>query len=267
MIPQLWVGRVFLSGTRGGNHTGVMLDKWSDPASLAAALGFPDTAFVNKQVGRTVEVRTFSPYEEMAQCLQASMAVPIALGAGDGETWQIRHPASTIDVRVEREQDEWLCWAMDTDTAGAPERIYDLPDWLRPAEVWRLRQGRSRLYVRLPDVATLPTFDADDVLDVCRAHACTAVVFFAEASGSVVRTRVFTTSLNGMEDVATGGAAAGVGLLLMGAGRTGRVDVVQGPEESAKQGNLYLQLGRERYIGGKVKTLLIGTILTGSPAL
>lgn len=265
MTSKIWVGRVFPSGDQGGNHTGVVFDKCSDPASLAATLGFPDTAFVQEHTAKTVEVRTFSPHEELALCLQTSLAVPIALGAADGETWQVRHPASTLEVRIEREPDDWLCWAVDTDTAGTPEPVDDLPDWLRPAEVRRLRQGRSRLYVRLPDITAIPAFGSDDVLEICRAHACTAIVFFTEASETTVRTRVFTTSLGGREDAATGGAAAGVGVLLAAAHRTGRINVVQGPEEPAKQGHLYLLLDRERQIGGKVRPLLTGTTATAFP--
>lgn len=262
MTERLWAGRVFVRDGRGGNHTGVVLDECADPAALAAALGFPDTAFVREHTGRSATVRTFSPYEELAQCLQTTLATPVALGAGAGETWQVRHPAGALDVQVERAVDGWLCWALDTDTTGEPTRVDDLPGWLGAADVHRVPQGRSRLYAKVPDVGTLPAFDTADVRAVCRAHDCTAVVFFAETAEDAVRTRVFTTSLGGREDVATGGAAAGVGALLAREHRTGRIDVVQGSEEPATQGHLVLSLGRERHVGGRVLPLLRGRTAT-----
>jgi predicted PhzF superfamily epimerase YddE/YHI9 len=258
MTGRLWTGRVFARDGSGGNQTGVVLDQCADPAALATELGFPDTAFVQRHTGRSATVRTFSPHEELAQCIQTTLATPVALGAADGETWRVRHPGGVLGVRTEQTADGWLCWTADTDTAGEPERVDDLPDWLRAADVHRVPQGRSRLYARVPDVDELPAFDVTDVLAVCRAHDCTAVVFFGE-TGDVVRTRVFTTSLGGREDVATGGAAAGVGALLAREHRTGRIDVVQG---AAERGHLLLSLGRERHVGGRVLPLPEGTRTT-----
>lgn len=258
MTERLWVGRVFVRDGIGGNHTGVVLDACAEPAALATALGFPDTAFVGRHTGRFAAVRTFSPQEELVQCLQTTLATPVALGASDGETWQVRHPVGALDVQVERVAGGWLCWAVDTDTAGEPVRVEDLPGWLRGTDVHRVPQGRSRLYARVRDVGALPTFDAADVREVCRAHDCTAVVFFAEAAEGSVRTRVFTTSLGGREDAATGGAAAGVGVLLAREHRTGRFEIVQGPAEPAMQGHLLLSLDRQRHVGGRVLTLLTG---------
>lgn len=265
MTERLWAGRVFVRSGCGGNHTGVVLDECGAPADLTAALGFPDTAFVQEHTGRSVTVRTFSPYEELAQCLQTTLATPVALGATDGETWRVRHPAGALDVQVERATDGWLCWARDTDAAGEPTRVGDLPGWLNAADVYRVPQGRSRLYARVPDVAELPVFSSAEVLAVCRAYDCTAVVFFAEAAAETVRTRVFTTSLGGREDVATGGAAAGVGVLLARARRTGRIDVIQGSEEPAGQGHLVLSLDSERHVGGRVLPLLTGRTAAWGP--
>lgn len=220
MSERLWVGRVFVRDGQGGNHTGVVLDECAEPARLAATLGFPDTAFVQERSGRSVTVRTFSPHEELAQCLQTTLATPVALGSVDGESWQVGHPAGLLRVRVERAADGWHCWALDTDATGEPRLVNDLPGWLS-TEVYRVPQGRSRLYARVPDVSDLPMFDAADVRAVCRAHHCTAVVFFAEPSEDTLRTRVFTTSLGGREDIATGGAVAGIGALLAREHRSG----------------------------------------------
>lgn len=257
MSERLWVGRVFVRDGHGGNHTGVVLDGCAEPARLAATLDFPDTTFVQERSGRSVTVRTFSPHEKLAQCLQTTLATPVALGAMDGESWQVRHPAGLLRVQVELATDGWLWWGLDIDATGEPRRVTDLPGWLS-TEVYRVPQGRSRLYARVPDVDDLPTFDAADVRAVCRAHDCTAVVFFAEPSEGTLRTRVFTTSLGGMEDIATGGAVAGVGALLAREHHNKLIDVIQGSEEPALQGNLLLSLGKERQIGGRVLPLFTG---------
>ena len=260
-MTHCWIGRVFLRSGHGGNYTGVVRGETVAPAALAAALGFPDTAFIGEHAGREVTVRTYSPHEELATCLQTSLAVPVALGAGGGETWRVRHPAGPLEVRVEKGPAGLRCWVTDTGTDGEPEPVSDLPGWLRTARVSRLRQGRSRLYAQLPDITAVPaSFGAADVLQACHAHACTAVVFYAPA-GEAVRTRVFTTSLGGREDSATGGAAAGVGALLARDGRTGQVDVLQGPEDANRQGYLYLNLDGRMEVGGDVQPLLSGEAL------
>lgn len=257
MAVKLWAGRVFTRGGQGGNHTGVVFDECPEPAALAARLGFPDTAFVQSHVGQFVSVRTFSPYEELAQCIQTTLATPVALGATGGQTWRVQHPAGTLNVHVEHTDGEWICWALDSDT-GKPEIVNDLPPWLSSTVVHRVPQGRSRLYAQVPSVEKLPAFDAADIWAVCRAHGCTAVVFFEEVQNSSLRTRVFTTSLGGKEDIATGGAAAGIGALLAGEHRTGRIEIIQGPAEPSAQGQLLLWLDRERRIGGRIQALLTG---------
>jgi predicted PhzF superfamily epimerase YddE/YHI9 len=262
MSGQIWLGRVFGRRDRGGNHTAVLSDLPEDPGGVAASLGFPDSAFVVDHHDRAATVRTFSPPEELAQCLQTALAIPVALGAGHGQTWQVRHPAGPLSIRTERDPDGWTCWARDDDTtSGEPQQVHDLPAWVRasgPRSAVRLAQGRSRLYVELDDMAASRPPDPAQARELCAAHDCTAVVFFAPTGDASVRTRVFTTSLGGREDVATGGAAAGVGALLARRGWHGRVQVVQGPEDSSRQGHLVLHLDRERHVGGQVHPLLTG---------
>ena len=251
--------RVFGDSDRGGNPTGVVRRPCADPAATAAALGHPDTAFVQASSHRRVDVRTFSPVEELAQCLQASLAVPVALGAAAGEHWHVRHPAGTLDVSYDHQDGRLLGWIRDTDVAGDPESVHGLPPWCPPGEAVRLPQGRPRLYLRVPDPGIVPVPDPREVLDLCHAYRCTALVLHSvpppaegPTAGSAVRARVFTRSLAGHEDVATGGAAAGIGAILSGLGVRGTVTVVQGPAEPERQGRLYLRLGADRHLGGEV---------------
>ena len=149
-MTHRWIGRVFLRSGHGGNYTGVVRGKTAAPAALAAAPGFPDTAFIGEHAGRDVTVRTYSPHEELATCLQTSLAVPVALGAGGGETWRVRHPAGPLEVRVEKGPAGLRCWVTDTDTDGEPEPVSDLPSWLRAARVSRLGAqfgNRSALWI------------------------------------------------------------------------------------------------------------------------
>jgi predicted PhzF superfamily epimerase YddE/YHI9 len=220
-----------------------------------------------------VHVRTFSPVEELAMCLQTSLATPLALGAGHGETWKVGHPAGVLTITVEGSGASSVCWAHDPQsTPGRAEPVDDddLPEWARPAggrQAVRLAQARSRLYLELPDVDGVNGIDGfappspKAVTEVCRAHGCTGIVYYAPLTDTSVRTRVFTTSLGGREDSATGGAAQGVGTLLSRAGHTGRVEVTQGPPDPYAQSRLLLDLdGREGdvRVGGRVRPLLTG---------
>lgn len=268
MTGAIWLGRVFChgeSGESGGNHTAILPEGAENPAAAAEALGFPDTAFVVGRDARTVRVRTFSPVEELALCLQTSLATPLAFGADHGEKWEVVHPAGALTISVERASQRLICWAHDPQgPPGHAEPVDDLPRWARPTgsrEVVRLAQARSRLYLEMTDVDGFVPPSPDAVTEVCRAHGCTGLVCFAPITDTSVRVRVFTTSLGGREDSATGGAALGVGTLLGRAGRSGRIEITQGPSDPFAQSRLLLDLDGmdgDLRVGGQVRPLLTG---------
>lgn len=262
MSEDIWLGRVFGKDGYGGNHTAVVLQDHPSPAVAARTLGFPDSAFVTHRAEREASVRTFSPHEELAQCLQAALATPVALGAQNGQTWRVRQPAGELLINAEREIHGWRCWAQEQHGgAHSPEPVDDLPTWfaaLRPRFVARMHQGRSRLYAALDRVDELVPPDPADLRKVCTAHRCSGVVFYDTAAPDRVRARVFPASLAYREDSATGGAAAGIAAILRQQGRTGIVPVLQGPTEEARQGHLLMRIGDTVHVGGRVQPLLTG---------
>lgn len=261
-----WWGRVFARGTTGGNHTVVVpLGRpVANPAAAAAALGVPDTAFITSFGPGRVVLRTFSPVEEIGQCLQTSLAVLTALDVPDRTPWHVRHERGEQLV-VHREGP--VTWARQED-AGPPElEEAEWPDFVRvdPALASRpviIRQARSRIHLRCADAGQLAeaTVHARDVVDLCARTRTNGLVLSAPVGTDEWRVRVFTTSLSGAEDSATGGAVQGVGVLAALDGTRGDIRVCQGPRDPARQGHLLLRVEDDGTVllGGEVMTLLYG---------
>ena len=265
-----WWGRVFARGTTGGNHTVVVLpgEPVGDPAALATALDVPDTAFVTSLAPGSVVLRTFSPVEELAQCLQTSLAVLTALDVPDRTPWHVRHERGE-PLTVHREGP--VTWAHQATTdppvleeAPWPGFVGADPAASTPPVI--IRQARSRLHLSCADAGQLAAADirAGDVLDLCARTRTSGLVLSAPDGPDSLRVRVFTTSLAGAEDSATGGAVLGVGTLAALAGRRGDLRVCQGPQDPARQGQLRLRVEADGSVllGGEVTTLMTGRLAT-----
>ncbi|MGW1597184.1 PhzF family phenazine biosynthesis protein [Streptomyces sp. NPDC002343] len=263
-----WWGRVFTDGVRGGNHTAVVLPGTpvADPGTTAAALGVPDTAFVTAVEPGSVVLRTFSPVEELAQCLQTSLAVLTALDVPDRVPWRVRHEKGE-QLLVHREGP--VSWARH-EQAGPPR--LEETDWPRcagrrpagaaPAVI--LRQARSRVHLRCADAGQVEAADirAGDVTELCARTRTNGLVLSAPDGPGAWRVRVFTTSLAGAEDSATGGAVLGVGTLAALDGTRGDIRVRQGPPDPDRQGHLRLRVEDDGHVllGGTVVPLLTGRL-------
>ncbi len=267
---RLWWCRVFVSGTRGGNHTAVVLPgtTGTDPAALAAlatALDVPDTGFVLEATAERAVLRTFSPVEELAHCVQTSLAAVVALGVAEGTTHRVRHLAGE-ELTVHREGP--VVWARPgtarprLEESAWPDLVRADPDPDRPPVV--LRQARSRLHLGCADAGQLASLDiaARDVLALCEATGTNGLVLSAPGGGDARRVRVFTTSLAGSEDSATGGAVLGLGQIEAHHGVRGDLTVLQGPADPARQGHLRLRLAGadDVLLGGEVLPLARGTL-------
>ncbi|MBH1934149.1 PhzF family phenazine biosynthesis protein [Streptomyces sp. AV19] len=264
-----WRGRVFGRGATGGNHTVVVPpgQPVTDPAAAAALLGVPDTAFVTAAADGDVVLRTFSPVEELAQCLQTSLAVLTALDAPDRAPWRVRHERGEQLV-VHREGP--VTWARHEDAGALELEEAGWPDFVRadPADSAPpviTRQSRSRLHLRCADAAQLmaATVEAEAVLELCARTRTSGLVLSAPDSAGEWRVRVFTTSLSGAEDNATGGAVLGLGALAALDGFRGDVRVCQGPRDPARQGHLLLRVQDDGAVllGGEVTPLLSGRLM------
>lgn len=261
----MWWGRVFVRGVSGGNHTAVVgPGAVPDPAGTARRLGVPDTAVVGAVDGDLIRLRTFSPVEELAQCLQASLAVVVALGLPAGRSYDVRHPRGE-PLRVEREDS--VVWACEQSPVPHGDDVgIELPSWLSDqlasAPAVRTGQGRPRLLVRCSDddVASA-VVERSAVRALCAREGVNGLVLFAHQE-QTVRVRVFTTSLNGAEDRATGGAVLAVGAALRREGVQGELAVRQGGPDAEDQGHLRLRIDQEVVLGGEVLTLARGRLVT-----
>jgi len=72
--------------------------------------------------------------------------------------------------------------------------------------------GRRRLYGPLHVTGDLYSLlvPRGTVLEICAGYQLTGICFFVVVSPARIALRVFTTSLDGAEDAATGGAALGL---------------------------------------------------------
>ncbi|MEW1690529.1 PhzF family phenazine biosynthesis protein [Streptomyces sp. NPDC091265] len=260
-----WWGRVFARGTVGGNHTVVVPPgrPVADLAAAAARMGVPDTAFITSYRPDSVTLRTFSPVEEIGQCLQTSLAVLTALDVPDRTPWYVQHEHGEQLV-VHREGA--VTWARSGGT-GLPElEEAGWPDFVGvdPAVASTpviIRQARSRVHLRCADAGQLAAavVRARDVMALCARTGTNGLVLSAPVGPGEWRVRVFTTSLSGAEDSATGGAVQGVGVLAALDGTHGDIRVCQGPQDPARQGHLLLRIQDGAVLlGGEVMTLLYG---------
>jgi predicted PhzF superfamily epimerase YddE/YHI9 len=269
-----WLGRVFGADHEGGNHTAVVLTDQSGRAegsfaTIARVLGVPDTGFVTGVDRHSIRLRTFSPVEELAQCFQTTLAAVVALGADQGVPWRVTHEKGET-VEVCRDGD--VCWARHlVDDAGPAQRV-DPPAWLnlrvgRHEPVVRFGQARARLYVPCGSVAQLEKIAIEPVTvrEACAATRCNGLVCYALDGPDRLRVRVFTTSLAGGEDRATGGAVLGIAIQLGRMGHRGELDVVQGGVDAADQGRMRLRVDPDVariMLGGRVDPILQGRLLT-----
>lgn len=248
----IWAGRVFSRDGVGGNATGLVDSDVpaAERQGMASQLGFPDTAFVVARVadasGRPrVMLRTHSPVEEITLCIQTSLAAPVALGARAGEVWQVDHVGGSLSVRVDEGP---VVWASPLESEGPlpPRKVVTLPrrlaDRLGTATGTVVRSARPRLYVLdlAPRQLELFSIAPDDVVALCADLRVNGLVLAAWTARAELRVRVFTTSLAGREDAATGGAVLEAGRLLRDAGAPETVHVTQGSGDD--RGYLRLRL-------------------------
>lgn len=102
-------------------------------------------------------------------------------------------------------------------------------------------------------------------MQVCTELGIAGISIFVKIKPDTILLRVFTTSLAGNEDAATGGAALGLigydQYCSYGLSSTVRVD--QGHIESSRRGCIYIQKNPENgrtFLGAKVDVLTEGSI-------
>jgi len=214
--------RVFVGDDALGNATGVVCAHTAEPtesmAGTARLLGYPDTAFVAGNDAEIV-VRSFSPFEEMRFCTQTLLAAEAVWRASGqlaaGEPLLARTSSGT--VRIVRHDNEpggsvaYVDLPARDHTMRPPRCRVPLADRLLSAAPLVVDTGRARVYCLLPaERIESVTLTPDTVRAFCADADVRGLCLLAGRPDGGVRLRVFTMSLNGAEDAATGGAAGGV---------------------------------------------------------
>lgn len=148
-----------------------------------------------------------------------------------------------------------------------PVRVVGKPDLGRSlpldpdADAVIVDSGRTRLYRSLlrSDAVTSIAIAPDAVLRLCSELEVKGICFYARSNGATVALRVFTVSLAGHEDAATGGAVLGLGALLP----PGDWTIEQGHGRVLNRGLLRLHApsgSAEIAVGGAAEIVARGTL-------
>ncbi|HEX2095059.1 MAG TPA: PhzF family phenazine biosynthesis protein [Longimicrobiaceae bacterium] len=280
--PELWQAVVFHSVDAVGNPTGVVFGAGGFDAAArqrwAALLGFPDTVFLDRSAGQEGwNAETFSPSQPISFCIQTLLASAAVLRLR-GDTRKDRETFLVGGRRLEAGAlpgappgVEWLPLARK-EVCVLREGV--LPRSLRPAAAAAgvvVDAGRRRLYLELASRGELEgaSLAAPEVLAFCREEELHGVCLFARTGPAEAALRVFTTSLDGHEDAATGGAVAGLSVLLDPAGRPDGTEwtVRQGHGPPHRRGRLFLRCEpaeEQLWVGGRVRVLAAGRLLMGA---
>lgn len=253
-MHSAWIATVFGGEGAVGNPTGVVrLDGELEPArcqAIAARLGAPDTVFYWPAGEQRFHARFYSPSEAMSVCYQALIAAGRIVGA----------PVTTFacsDRELIVEHGGPLGWVRTPSALIERQGTVDVPGGLTGDVV---STGRRRAYAWVSaEGLERYALAASDALAWLQARALSGLCLVHEAGPGALSMRVFTTSLEGREDVATGGAAAGLPALL---GREGSWTVHQGIGPAHRRG--LLQLGADvqgTRVGGHCEIVLEGALV------
>ncbi|MGC2193595.1 MAG: PhzF family phenazine biosynthesis isomerase [Terriglobales bacterium] len=219
---EFWQLLIYCSDTARGSPTGVVFPgddlSPSQYQAVAAALGYPDTVFLTSGCSNSEwSARSFSPAQELSLCTQALIAAFRVLqrrGSMPSITRILfRTPSGLITVsEAERKEIAWLtgpCRILDRRISPSPLARMVM---LAPAEEVVIDTGRIRLFCELPQEEQLRavTLEPVHVMSYCAAEKIDGICLFARTGEREIRMRVFTTSLDGKEDISTGGAVLGL---------------------------------------------------------
>lgn len=276
---EFWQASVFSSRTAEGNQTGIVFESVRNDEItcqlIARALGFPDTVFLS--FANEWQARTFSPWEQISFCVQTLLAAHVVLREKAGsdalpESW-FRVGETRAIVRSDSLAPgiSWLTipahQIVIEASAEQPDSIIGNPVRKFPALV--IDSGRKRVYQLVPrDELHSIVVQPREVLQFCRERSIHGICLMALTGEREIALRVFTTSLDGREDIATGGAVAGIFSYLEQIGMNGFHSiwhVQQGSDGLNSRGALYVRRTNEHdvEVGGVVKLLVRGKLWKG----
>ncbi len=230
---------VYCSEHALGNPTGVvLLDRElaaEDFLRIAASLALPDTAFVfPENAGGRVPIRVFSPSEELSLCTQALIAAHRVLESRTAKS-QTRFltPVGSVDVTSSGD----VAWMTGPSTMAGNSFARTIIPSSRAA---RIDSGRIRAFFEMPDTGSVAAvrLAPEDVLAWCRAEGVHGICPVARTGERSAFLRVFTTSQDGREDIATGGACLGIPAFFE-EGTDAEWRIEQGFGEKRRRGTLF----------------------------
>lgn len=274
---ELHLLNVFTGDEAFGNPTGVILlrEGLEEPVrqALATRLGYPDTAFVRRGgCDEPALVQAHSPAGPLSLCVQALLATDAVLreGSPGGGPISLRIGDRGLETRREGEM-TWLTYpaggvGVSEDVPGLESLLGELPGEARPCR--RVDAGRVRLVQEVPEESLLELLEPspNQVAGFCDAHSLDGVVLFTRMpdADAGLRVRVFTTSLEGGEDAATGGAALALAAYLEATGTpvNQRWTIDQGQGAPRRRGRILFERGSDDSfrIGGRVEAVAVGEV-------
>ncbi|WP_144636108.1 PhzF family phenazine biosynthesis protein [Priestia megaterium] len=217
------IAKVFYNVDIAGNMTGIVRsDRWlmeDDYMLLSKRLQFPDTAFIVEREN-IINHRTFSPFEELSFCTQTLLA-SAAFKYQDTGSSIVCFDTALGKVRVIKDKVKPHLWWVETSEEQYVKDFeysryvinylsLDPKSILNKIALTGL--GRKRIYIPISTVEELYnlSFSSELIIKLCEKCGLNGICFFTKLNNRHVAIRVFTTSLNGKEDAATGGAALGL---------------------------------------------------------
>lgn len=186
--------------------------------SIARSLGYPDTVFLGVARGGSAWIAdAYSPAEMLEFCVQGLLGAAAVLRHSGRASGPVEFVTNRGRYRVYRDANdmEWL---------HLPKSMF-LRDMIKVNErelssygegkAILIEAGRRRIFLNAGTERALCQIriGPERVTDILRSYDINGLCFYApNESGAAMR--VFTSSLSGREDNATGGAAASLALLL-----------------------------------------------------
>ncbi len=259
MLPKLHVTRVFSSPDAAGSLTGMLVVSAQQGAdqyqAIAAQLGFADTGFVWPEPGRDVwRLLSYSPVESLKFCTQTLFGAAAVRWLQQPSDTSFQFETANGPYRVQQDQSDPQVWWLQAELQPASPAAMEIVESLADlgievdclhAPAYLAGVGRRRIYLPMSNEEELDNLACQSakVDQWCREHALTAICAFVALARDRIRLRVWTTSLAGEEDSATGGAA--LGILALDAPLqlelASRITVVQGRKSSLAGGEILLR--------------------------
>jgi predicted PhzF superfamily epimerase YddE/YHI9 len=242
-------------------------------AEHARQLGYPDTGFV-QVMDDIVRVDTFTPFEEVRLCTQTLLSAEAVLRAegvlASEAPLRAATPAGRLVVARFPDAPDLAHVVLLAERILVRHARGNIPVASRLRDAGHLvvdTGGRARVYCRIrPEALEAVAISPADVRDCCTYEGVSGLCLTARNPDGSVRLRVFTMSLDGAEDVATGGAAAGLAAYWEGIGvplTELAVPVYQGFGKAQTRANLHLRFLPDGGIalGGYVKQVAVGKLV------